>query len=118
MRVDLLLVGLLAIRVAPLLTVLPAQVMELIGDASDDALRRLLRFGTGDGGDGDVGFAIELSVRKRPFVEIGDLAEERFLGCCAAGDLATDEGGGSAEVAEGSHGCWELVLADVLLVHG
>ena len=56
MGINLLRITLFTVRVAPFVAVLAAQVVQLVGDAADDALCRLSRLGAGNGGYGNVGF--------------------------------------------------------------
>lgn len=81
--------------------------MELVSEAADDAFGRFLRSCAGDGGYGDVGFVFEFPICEGPFVVVGDCAVEGLFGDGAAGDLGLDVAAGSAEVVEGSDGCWE-----------
>ena len=88
----LLRVALLGFWVAPFLAVETGQLVELVGEATDDALGGFFGFGAYDGGHGDVGFVLEFPVGQGPFVVIADGAIDGLFWLCAAGDLAAGEG--------------------------
>lgn len=89
---------------SPLVTVLAAEGVELVGDAADNAFDAFLAFGGGDGGDGDEGFALHVGVGDGPFVVFVDRVEEGSLRYCASEDLVADARAGHYKVSQGSAG--------------